>query len=58
MRKLRASCGQNMKENDFRCEVSVGFLLNCCDERGHTCDASQSTENSELSACEEWSETV
>jgi hypothetical protein len=25
------------KESDFRCEVSVGFLLNFCDECGHMC---------------------
>jgi hypothetical protein len=32
--------------------------LNSCDERGHACDPTQSTDNSELAACEEWSEIV
>jgi len=54
MRRLRASCGQNTKANDFRCEVSVGFLLNSCDERSHACDSAQPTENSQLAGCE-WS---
>src|SRR5229473_1728592 len=54
MRKLRASCAQNMKRNDFRREVSVGFLLNSCDERGHACDSVQSTDNRKLAGYCEW----
>src|SRR5260370_436585 len=35
------------KGSDIRCEVSVGFLLNFCDERGHKCgdDACQQITN-------------
>ena len=35
MGKLCTSCGENMRENDLRCEVSVRFLLNFCAERSH-----------------------
>jgi hypothetical protein len=30
--RLAHTVAQNMKENHFRCETSVGFLSNCCDD--------------------------
>jgi len=40
---------QNMKENHFRFETSVGFLSNCRDEEVRRPKISQATDTSELS---------
>ncbi len=41
--RLAHTVAQNMKENHFRCETSVGFLSNCCDEEITRPRSSQST---------------
>jgi hypothetical protein len=46
--RLAHTVAQNMKENHFRCETSVGFLSNCCDEEVTRSRSSQSTDTSEL----------
>lgn len=39
-----------MKESDFRCEASVRFLLNCCDQQVTNVKTSQSTDISVLTS--------
>jgi hypothetical protein len=40
-----------MKENDFRCEGSVEFLLNSCEEKVTRVTTPQPADNSELTGC-------
>jgi len=46
--RLAHTVVQNMKENHFRYETSVGFLSNCCGEEVTRPSGSQSTNSGEL----------